>query len=65
MTKLEERVKQEIECLEIDYTTKFDKLKDEKLQIESQYKEEIHNLKVDYLTVYKYICALNNITYFC
>lgn len=46
ITKSEERVKHEIEYLETDYITKFEKLRDEKLQLENQYKEEIHNLKV-------------------
>ena len=46
ITKSEERVKQEIERLEVDYMTKFEKLRNDKLQIENQYKEEIHNLKV-------------------
>ena len=50
--KSEERVKQEIERLEVDYMTKFEKLKNDKLQIENQYQEEIQNLKVKYRLIY-------------
>lgn len=45
--KLEERAKQEVEVLEVDYTTKFEKLKNDKTQMENLYREEIHNLKVN------------------
>jgi len=44
---LEKRMQQELECLETDYETKIEKLKNEKLQIETFYKEEIQNLKVE------------------
>lgn len=39
-------MQQELECLETDYETKIEKLKNEKMQIETLYKEEIQNLKV-------------------
>lgn len=43
---LEKRMQQELECLETDYETKIEKLKNEKMQTETFYKEEIQNLKV-------------------
>lgn len=43
---LERRMQQELECLETDYEAKIEKLKNEKMQIETSYKEEIQNLKV-------------------
>jgi hypothetical protein len=39
-------MQQELECLETDYETKIEKLKNEKLQIETFYKGEIQNMKV-------------------
>lgn len=39
-------MQQELECLETDYETKIEKLKNEKMQVETVYKEEIQNLKV-------------------
>ncbi|XP_076245959.1 fas-binding factor 1 twitchy [Calliopsis andreniformis] len=48
MIKLEERANQEVELLEADYTTKFEKLKNEKAQMENTYKEEIHDLKTEH-----------------
>lgn len=43
---LEKRMQQELECLEADYEAKIEKLKNEKVQIETFYKEEVQNLKV-------------------
>lgn len=39
-------MQQELECLETDYEAKIEKLKNEKMQIETFYKEEIQHLKV-------------------
>jgi len=44
---LEKRMQQELECLEADYEAKIEKLKNEKVQIETFYKEELQNLKVN------------------
>ncbi|XP_034172521.2 fas-binding factor 1 twitchy isoform X1 [Osmia lignaria lignaria] len=61
MMKSEERTRQEIECLETDYMTKLEKLKDEKEQIENQYKEEIHNLKNDHAQQIKELSDLHSV----
>lgn len=39
-------MQQELEYLETDYEAKIEKLKNERIQIETSYKEEIQNLKV-------------------
>lgn len=39
-------MQQELECLEADYEAKIEKLKNEKVQLETSYKEELQNLKV-------------------
>lgn len=60
MIKLEERTKQEIESLETDCIAKFEKLKNEKVQIENFYKEEIHKLKV--FIIYLVLCVCTHDT---
>lgn len=48
-------MQQELECLETDYEAKIEKLKNEKMQIETFYKEEIQNLKVQIFLTKLYI----------
>lgn len=43
-------MQQELEYLETDYEAKIEKLKNERMQIETFYKEEIQNLKVYFST---------------
>ncbi|XP_026674240.1 protein CROWDED NUCLEI 4-like, partial [Ceratina calcarata] len=60
LLKSEERVKQDMEYLEINCATKLEKLRDEKLQTENQYKKEIHNLKNEHAQRIEELCKLHS-----
>ncbi|XP_011875456.1 PREDICTED: centrosomal protein of 290 kDa-like isoform X2 [Vollenhovia emeryi] len=45
---LEKRMQQELECLEADYEAKIEKLRNEKVQMETFYKDELQSLKKEH-----------------